>query len=96
MHDVIRPETDDWKLDCFMDWVPKDHQEECASCHGTGKRSVGRMGWIDDDESVCRECNGKGWISRGPRVPKPELPKALLKHMRRAWEDFFDEGEKSD
>jgi hypothetical protein len=41
---------------------------------------------------TCPKCYGTGTVSKGPRVPKPELPKALVEHMRRAWWDFFNKG----
>ena len=81
-------ETDDWKLGCFVDWRPKSHEEECQYCNGKGE--VGG-GFKDlDGPRECPECFGRGSITKGPRAPHPELPKALVEHMRRAWWDFLN------
>jgi len=81
-------ETDDWKLGCFMDWRPKSHEEECPYCHGKGE--VGG-GFKDlDGPRQCPECFGRRSITKGPMTPQPELPKALVEHMRRAWWDYLN------
>lgn len=81
-------DTDDWKLDCFIDWSPKYHREDCKCCGGSGEIGGG-LGWLGDKE-VCPECHGLGYINEGPKTKKPELPKALVEHLRRAWWDYFN------
>ena len=87
-------ETDDWKLGAYMEWRPKHHSEECAHCRGRGK--VGG-GFKDMDGSrQCTSCYGTGNVSKPPKTPIPDLPPALVEHLRRAWWDFLNkpEGEK--
>lgn len=86
----IKVETEDWKLDAFIDWVPKQHLEKCEHCSGRG--TIGGGFKSLDSEETCPKCYGTGQVSKGPRVPRPELPKALVEHMRRAWWDFFNKG----
>lgn len=88
MSQEINIETDDWKLGCFMDWQPKNHSEDCPTCKGKGEIGGG-LGWMDDDKT-CPDCHGMRFVTKGPRTPKPALPKAVVEHMRRAWWDFFN------
>lgn len=83
----VNIETDDWALSCYLDWRPKNHEEECPDCHGRGECGGG---FKDLDGPVqCPTCFGRRTVTKGPRTPKPELPKVLVEHMRRAWWDFF-------
>lgn len=84
----ISVETTDWKLGCFLDWRAKSHSETCPTCKGN--RTVGG-GFKDlDGPQECPTCFGIGSVTKGPTTLKPELPKALVEHMRRAWWDFFN------
>lgn len=87
-------ETDDWKLGCFMDWRPKRHEEECPACHGAGEVGGGFKSL--DGPRQCENCYGRGTVTKGPSTPKPELPKALTEHMRRAWWDFVNSDQMRD
>jgi hypothetical protein len=87
---MIGDQTDDWKLDCFVEWVPKSHTENCPECSATGSHRSPRLGWVGDEDRTCNKCYGTGTITVGPRTPKPELPKHLLEHLRRAWFDYFN------
>lgn len=81
-------ETSDWKLGCFLEWRPKNHSETCPDCKG--ERTVGG-GFKDlDGPRECPTCFGMGVLSKGPTTTMPELPKALVEHMRRAWWDFHN------
>lgn len=84
----LNVETEDWRLSCFLDWSPKSHAETCPTCLGHGEVGGG-FGSLDGPEP-CPQCTGTKFVTRGPRTPKPELPKALVEHMRRAWWDFFN------
>lgn len=84
----ISVETPDWKLGCFMDWRPKNHDETCPTCNGRGEVGGGFKSL--DDAQPCTQCFGTRTVTRGPRTPKPDLPPALVEHMRRAWWDFFN------
>lgn len=80
--------TKDWELHAFLDWKELRHDEECTCCHGRGK--VGG-GFKDiDGPRQCPTCYGRGVVSKGPTTPRPELPPALVEHMRRAWWDFMN------
>lgn len=81
-------ETDDWKLGCFMEWRPKNHAEECPTCYGKGE--VGGYFRDLDGPRPCPQCAGMKIVHKGPTTPKPELPPALVEHMRRAWWDFIN------
>lgn len=80
-------ETDDWKLDAFLDWVPKSHSEECPDCHGEG--TVGGGLKSIDGSRKCPTCHGVGSVTKGPTTPMPDIPPTLREHMRRAWWDFM-------
>jgi hypothetical protein len=80
-------ETNDWKLDAFIDWMPKSHSEECPYCHGAGEVGGGFKSL--DGARECPTCFGRGSVTKGPTTPKPEIPPALREHMRRAWFDFM-------
>lgn len=79
-------ETEDWKLGCFMEWRPKHHYEDCQSCLGEGMVGGGFKSL--DGQRECPDCFGSGQVHKGPTTPKPELPPALVEHMRRAWWDY--------
>jgi len=84
----ISIETTDWRLGCFIDWAPKQHYEKCPTCLGHGEVGGG-FGDLDGPQQ-CPKCYGSRMVSKGPTTPKPDLPPALLEHMRRAWWDFFN------
>ena len=81
-------DTEDWHLGLFMDWTPKSRTVKCTTCDGSGKIGGG-FKWIGEQE-VCPDCNGTGYVVKGPDTPKPELPLDLREHMRRAWWDFHN------
>ena len=81
-------ETDDWKLGCFIDWRPKDHTETCTDCNGA--REVGGGFKSLDGPVPCPMCHGRGFMIKGPSTQMPEIPPALIEHMRRAWWDYFN------
>ena len=81
-------DTEDWKLECFIDWRPKYHQEKCHNCNGL--RMVGGGFGSIDGATECTTCHGTGSINKGPSTPRPELPLDLREHLRRAWYDFFN------
>lgn len=81
-------ETEEWKLQCFMDWTPKSLYIKCPSCLGKGIVGGG-LGSLDGEQE-CSKCFGRREITKIITEPKPELPKALVEHMRRAWWDFFN------
>lgn len=81
-------ETDDWRLKCFMDWAPKNHAEECPTCNGRGETG-GHFKSLDGPQ-ICETCWGTKIVTKGPSTPRPELPKAVVEHMRRAWWDYFN------
>jgi hypothetical protein len=69
-----------------MEWRPKHHAIACPRCNGRGE--VGG-GFKDlDGPQTCPQCFGTKIKSVGPTTEKPELPKELVEHMRRAWWDF--------
>ena len=82
-------ETEDWKLGCFMDWKPKHHTETCPRCNGKGETG-GHFKDLDGPQT-CYQCFGSRIVTKGPTTPKPELPPALVEHMRRAWWDYLNQ-----
>lgn len=91
MSDDTTTETSDWKLNCFLRWRPKYHDETCKRCCGAGR--IGG-GFKDiEGERDCPDCHGRGSVSKPPTTPEPELPAALVEHMRRAWWDFQNKQE---
>jgi DnaJ-class molecular chaperone len=80
-------ETEDWVLKCFMDWAPKSHQETCDRCNGKGEVGGGFKSLSDPEP--CPQCFGTRTVTKGPRTPRPDLPPAIVEHMRRAWFDYF-------
>jgi len=82
-------ETEDWQLSCYLEWRPKNHQEKCEYCDGKGKVGGG-FGYLEEAQQ-CDRCHGLKTVTKGPRTPRPELPKKLIEHMRRAWWDYFNE-----
>jgi len=81
-------ETDDWKIGCFIDWNPKRHLKTCPRCLGSGEVGGG-LGDVDNPHT-CPECLGVKIIVVGPTSPKPEIPEALIEHMRKAWWDYME------
>lgn len=80
--------TKDWELHAFLDWKAIRRAETCTGCGGRG--TVGG-GFKDlDGPRQCNDCFGSGTVSKGPTTPRPELPPALVEHMRRAWWDFMN------
>lgn len=79
-------DTEDWKLSAYMEWKPARSRVKCG-CDGG---MVG--GHFKDMEGprTCPECYGSGTKSFTPKTPKPEIPEALIEHMRRAWMDFWE------
>lgn len=81
-------ETQDWKLGCFIDWRPKDHAETCPTCLGHGEVGGGFKSL--DGPVPCPRCFGTRIVSKSPTTQMPEIPPALIEHMRRAWWDYFN------
>lgn len=81
-------ETDEWKLGCFMKWRPKHRLGPCTYCNGRGEVGGG-LGDLDGPRP-CPECFGARQVSQRPTTPEPDLPPALVEHMRRAWWDFHN------
>ena len=87
---IVRPvaETDEWKLQCFLDWRPKYKDAPCPVCRGRG--TVGG-GFKDIDGPMdCPKCLGRGVTTVAPTSRPPAVPPELSEHMRRAWWDFFN------
>lgn len=83
-------ETENWKLDAFLEWKPKSKTVECSGCNGTGETGGGFKSI--DGAVVCVKCNGSGHVLVFPMEQAPEIPKDLKEHMRRAWWDFHNKG----
>lgn len=81
-------ETEDWKLHAFLDWKPKHKTVDCDYCGGNGYVGGGFKS-IDGKES-CPQCWGAKIKTVSPTSEKPEIPSALIEHMRRAWWDYFN------
>lgn len=82
-------DTEEWHLACFMEWKPKKepYDIQCPSCHGRG--AIGGHFKDLDGPRTCDQCSGSGQITHpGPSTPKPELPKELIEHLRKAWREF--------
>lgn len=80
--------TEDWELKAYLDWRPKYHTVECDYCGGRG--TVGG-GFKDiDGERQCPTCYGRGSVDCAPATEKPQIPEALIEHMRRAWWDYHN------
>lgn len=78
----------DWELHAWIDWKPKMHEEECTSCSGRGVVGGG-LGDLDGPRQ-CTACYGRGTITKPPTSKKPDIPKDLVEHMRRAWWDYWN------
>lgn len=83
-------ETEDWKLDCFLQWKPKSKTVECSTCNGTGKTGGGFKSI--DGAVVCSTCNGSRHVLVHPSGKPPKIPEDLTEYMRRAWWDFHHKG----
>jgi DnaJ-class molecular chaperone len=80
--------TEDWELHAFLDWRAKKHPEDCDDCGGCGEVGGG-LGDLDGARQ-CYNCHGSGVILKDPTTQHPEIPPALVEHMRRAWWDYHN------
>lgn len=82
-------DTQDWMLTAQIEWkwVGKDQFTTCDYCGGSGEVGGGFKSL--DGPEPCPRCFGSGGKMQ-PRPQHPELPPALVKHMRKAWKDYFD------
>ncbi len=84
------PDTEEWKIDAYMDYVPKVKwkQVACDECYGSGMMGGGFKSL--DDPTQCHKCGGRGWreVATHPAEPKPKLPQDLLDHMRKAYLEY--------
>ncbi len=85
----ITHNTDDWELHACLDWRRKWHTVKCEQCSGSGRQPRGMRDYGDDDYT-CSSCLGRGTKQKESTSPKPEIPKELLEHMRRAWWDYHN------
>lgn len=81
-------DTDDWVLGAWMDWKPSKNHEVCESCGGKGV--VGGGFKCMDGPTTCSTCWESGITEFHPKTQKPEVPKALVEHMHRAWKGFWE------
>lgn len=81
-------ETDDWKLDAFLDWTPKYRSVVCTHCDGTGKVGGGLKSI--DGARTCSDCRGAGRTIEDPKTPMPDIPPKIKEHLRRAWFDYVN------
>jgi DnaJ-class molecular chaperone len=81
-------DNDDWCLSAYMDWKPSKSYVVCECCNGKGK--VG--GGFKDMEGPrdCDRCSGTGRHGFYPKSVKPEIPKELMEHMRKAWITYWE------
>ena len=83
-------DTEDWKLGAWIDFKPTKQPTrcECTRCHGGGILGGGFKSM--DDPYDCPDCLGRGTVTVYPYLaPKPEVPKELIEHLRKAFYDYF-------
>lgn len=82
-------DTEEWKLHAYLDWRRKKPliTHACDYCNGSGKVGGGFKSL--DGPSTCPECYGSGTGRVEEGEPKPEIPQALIEHMRNAWLEYF-------
>lgn len=84
------PDTEEWKISAYMDYVPKVEwvKEDCNTCGGSGTCGGGFKSL--DDPQPCNNCSGLGWVNKRvfPKSPKPKLPQELLDYMRKAYLEY--------
>lgn len=79
-------DNEEWRLSCFLDWVPKTAHITCPTCHGKGETGGGFKSI--DGPTTCSRCHGAKYIEWPPEGQKPDIPKELLDYMKDAWERF--------
>lgn len=88
-------DNEDWHLAIHAEWVPKKapYSITCPGCRGRGE--VGG-GFKDiDGPRTCSQCFGSRVVTHpGPDTPQPQVPEELVRHMRAAYKDFLDNGER--
>lgn len=80
--------NEDWELHACLDWQRKWKTVECDRCNGSGREPLAYRDYGDD--ITCTHCRGRGTREEQSTSPRPELPPALIEHMRRAWWDYFN------
>ena len=84
------PNTEEWKISAYLEYVPKKTGEDvqCDRCNGKGTLGGG-FKFLDDPEP-CDKCFGKRtmWQRTYPKESKPKLPQELLDHMRKAYLEY--------
>ena len=77
-------ETEDWKLDIPVRWVPKkpDEKISCWACRGRGVD-------IMFGETECSECGGSGFrYTNYTTTPQPEVPQGLVEMLRNTYNEW--------
>jgi hypothetical protein len=82
-------DTEEWQLSAFIDWKRKKPlvTHPCEYCNGRGKVGGGFKSL--DGPQDCPECFGTRVGRTEPGEPRPEIPEALIDHMRKAWQQYF-------
>jgi hypothetical protein len=82
-------DTDEWRLVMHADFKPINPPVfvKCERCNGTGE--IGGHFKDLDGERTCPDCHGiRGHWRGGPSSEKPEVPRALIDHMRKAYLEY--------
>ena len=83
-------DTAEWKIAATIEYVPKVNgiYKDCTACCGNGRPNGGFGSFAEDED--CPKCFGRGkiWQPTYPTEPKPDLPQALIDHMRHAYLEY--------
>lgn len=84
-------DTEDWRLAAYIDWRPNKEPQniQCTYCGGSGQ--IGGGFKSIDGSRDCPECFGRGHKTISEiSTDKPEVPKELIEHMRKAFFEYFN------
>ena len=85
-------ETEDWKLNCWLEWRSKPVVTDCVCCNGRG--FVGGHFKDINGRRECEECFGSGKTTLHPKTQPPEIPDDLVIAIKEVWDNYFNEPEK--
>lgn len=82
-------DTEHWKFHARMGYTSKPQpQVKCEDCGGRGR--IGG-GWADPEDPItCWRCSGRGQVEKSTEEPQPDVPEALIQHMKSAFNEWYD------
>lgn len=83
---LFGPDTEEWHLSGYLKWTPKVPTTQTVRCSC-------RMWGAYGDDGTCPECHGLGYVNKNVELPPcPPIPEGLTEHMKKAWDEFFNNG----